>query len=196
MKILLDAGHGVNTPGKKSPDGSLREYKWAREMATLVKEKLLAQNYDVTYICEGIEEDTSLKERCKLINSYCKKLGSKNCLSVSIHINAAASDKQWHTATGYSVYVSPNCSENSKKLAKSIYAEAKKAGLQGNRSVPKEGYWTMNLAMCRDTNCPAVLVENLFMDNKDNCEYLKSKEGKEIIANLLTEGIKNYIKIS
>lgn len=25
MKILIDNGHGENTPGKRSPDGSLRE---------------------------------------------------------------------------------------------------------------------------------------------------------------------------
>lgn len=35
--ILIDAGHGSNTPGKRSPDGKLREYAYAREIArTLV----------------------------------------------------------------------------------------------------------------------------------------------------------------
>lgn len=29
MKILLDNGHGENTPGKRSPDGKLREYLYA-----------------------------------------------------------------------------------------------------------------------------------------------------------------------
>lgn len=192
MKILLDAGHGVNTPGKRSPDGLLREYKWAREMATLVKNKLIAQNYDVTYICEGVEEDTSLRERCKQINEYCKKLGSSNCLSVSIHNNAAA-NSGWGKAKGFQVFVGMNASQKSKILAKSIYTEAEKAQLQGNRSVPKEKYWTANLAMCRDTKCPAVLVECLFMDNKEDCSYLLSNEGKETIANLLVNGIINYI---
>ena len=27
MKILIDNGHGENTPGKRSPDGSLRVYR-------------------------------------------------------------------------------------------------------------------------------------------------------------------------
>ena len=31
MKILIDNGHGENTPGKRSPDGKLREYLYARE---------------------------------------------------------------------------------------------------------------------------------------------------------------------
>jgi N-acetylmuramoyl-L-alanine amidase len=47
--------------------------------------------------------------------------------------------------------------------------------------------------MCRDTKCPAVLVECLFMDNKEDCSYLLSNEGKETIANLLVNGIINYI---
>ena len=33
MKILIDNGHGVDTAGKRSPDGSLREYKYTREIA-------------------------------------------------------------------------------------------------------------------------------------------------------------------
>ena len=33
VKILIDNGHGVNTKGKQSPDGRLREYAFAREIA-------------------------------------------------------------------------------------------------------------------------------------------------------------------
>ena len=36
MKILIDNGHGCNTPGKRSPDGRFREYAWAREIARAV----------------------------------------------------------------------------------------------------------------------------------------------------------------
>lgn len=30
MKILIDNGHGENTPGKRSPDGTFREYAYTR----------------------------------------------------------------------------------------------------------------------------------------------------------------------
>ena len=40
MKILLDNGHGENTPGKRSPDGKLREYLYAREIASMVYDEL------------------------------------------------------------------------------------------------------------------------------------------------------------
>ena len=33
MKILIDNGHGENTPGKRSPDGRFREYKYNHEIA-------------------------------------------------------------------------------------------------------------------------------------------------------------------
>lgn len=32
-KILIDNGHGIDTPGKRSPDGVLREYAWNRLIA-------------------------------------------------------------------------------------------------------------------------------------------------------------------
>ena len=42
------------------------------------------------------------------------------------------------------------------------------------------------------TKCPAVLTENLFMDNKEDCEFLLSEEGKESIVNIHVDGIMNY----
>ena len=33
MKILIDNGHGMDTPGKRSPDEKLREYAWNRLIA-------------------------------------------------------------------------------------------------------------------------------------------------------------------
>ena len=36
MKVLIDNGHGENTPGKRSPDGRLREWVYSREIADMV----------------------------------------------------------------------------------------------------------------------------------------------------------------
>lgn len=51
MKILIDAGHGINTPGKKSPDGRLKEYEWARDIAQRLEANLksMATMYSVLY---------------------------------------------------------------------------------------------------------------------------------------------------
>lgn len=41
-----------------------------------------------------------------------------------------------------------------------------------------------NFAILRDVNGPAVLTENLFMTNKEDCKILLSEEGKQKIINL------------
>lgn len=192
MKILIDNGHGMNTAGKRSPNGSLLEYRYCREIAASVVRKLKAEGYDAQLITPE-QEDISITTRCKRVNSICAKYGAKNCLLVSIHNNAAASDGKWHTARGFSVYVSLNASERSKQLAKTFTKLAVRRELMGNRSFPVELYWTQNLGICRETNCPAVLTENMFMDNEKDVAFLLSDKGKEAIVNLHVDAIKQYI---
>jgi len=192
MVILIDNGHGSNTGGKCSPDKKLREYAWAREIAKRIELELKSRGYDAMRIVPE-ETDIPLSVRCKRVNDICKTNGSRNCLLVSIHINAAKSDGKWHDASGWSGWVAPNASANSKKLAQFLYAEAEKMELKGNRSVPACKYWTGNYAIVRDTNCPAVLTENLFQDNMDDVAFLLSENGKQTIAQLHVDGIIKYI---
>lgn len=164
LTIILDNGHGSNTPGKCSPDKSLLEYKWAREIVDMLIKELKALGFNaVKLVPEDI--DISLKERVRRANQIYKDT-NKQAILISVHCNAAGADGKWHTANGWSVFVSQNASKNSKRLAKDLYEQAEKRGLKGNRSVPKEKYWVQSLAMCHDTNCPAVLTENMFQDNK------------------------------
>ena len=59
IKVLVDNGHGVETPGKRSPDGRLREYKYAREIAASVVDRLKELGYDAGLIVEE-DRDVSL----------------------------------------------------------------------------------------------------------------------------------------
>ena len=59
MKILIDNGHGVDTAGKRSPDGSLREYKYTREIAEKVVSELKKRGFDAERIVPE-ENDISL----------------------------------------------------------------------------------------------------------------------------------------
>ena len=45
MKILIDNGHGENTPGKRSPDGTFREYAYTREISDEVVRELAKRGY-------------------------------------------------------------------------------------------------------------------------------------------------------
>lgn len=189
--VLLDNGHGVNTPGKCSPDKTLLEYKWAREIV----DKLMVEfaKLGIRSI-KLVPEDTdiSLRERVRRANQHYKN-NNKQAILISVHCNTAGSDDKWHNACGWSVFVAQNASNNSKRLARNLYEEAEKRGLKGNRSVPKEKYWVQSLAMCRDTNCPAVLTENMFQDNKEDVALLLSEEGKKKIIDAHVQGVLNYL---
>lgn len=102
--VILDNGHGVNTPGKCSPDKKLREYAYAREIVKRIHEKLEKLGIE-SYILVPEEEDISLKERCRRANSiYAKNI--KNTFVISVHCNAAGADGKWHNAKGWSVFLS------------------------------------------------------------------------------------------
>lgn len=106
MIVLIDNGHGENTPGKCSPDKRLREYKKAREIARRLVNTLLSNGVEA-HLLVPEETDVSLAERCKRANKYCDKYGAKNVLLVSIHHNAAGADGQWKSAGGWCIYTSP-----------------------------------------------------------------------------------------
>lgn len=197
MKILIDNGHGSNTPGKCSPDGRLREWAWTRECAGKVKDELTAKGYDVKLITPETY-DVKLVNRVKRVNRICDNVGSKNCVLVSIHNNACGEGKMWMQSSGFSVFVSKNASESSKKLARIFTSEALRKDLMGDRSVPVQKYWTWSwtikdIYILKETKCPAVLTENMFQDNRNDVDYLLSEEGMNEIVELHVDSIIKYI---
>lgn len=198
MILLLDNGHGANTKGKCSPDKRLKEYEWARDMVRLIAQKAKAKGIQVEYITPETY-DVPLTTRRDRVNALCKKYGTKNCILVSVHNNAAGADGKWHDARGFSVFVSKNSSANSKRCAAIFTEEAQARNILGNRSVPAEKYWTWSwtkadIYILKETNCPAVLTECLFQDNKADVDYLLSDAGKDTIAELHIAAIERYIK--
>lgn len=205
MKILIDNGHGSNTPGKCSPDKTLREYAWTREIAAIVVNELKRKGLDASLLVPELQ-DISLVERVERINNQCSLYGKKNVLLVSIHNNASRSDGKWDDekpCRGFSVFVSKVAGEESKNMAEIFFSLAKQANVLGSRSIPKPDdkgrhFWTWSwtkkdLYILTKSNCPAVLTENLFMDNKQDCAYLLSEEGKAEIVKLHVDAITNYI---
>lgn len=190
--ILIDNGHGVETPGKRSPDDSLREYAYTRQLAKRLVASLSRDGYHAQQIVTE-EADVSLRERCARVNEICKREGAKNVLLVSLHNNAKGSGVQWENARGWSAHVSLNSSTASRDLARSLITAAEQGGLKVRRSSPSEPYWRQNLAMCRDTLCPAVLTENLFQDNREDVAWLLTEDGVETLVNIHATGIKRFI---
>ena len=198
ITIILGTAHQKSILGKGSPDGNFKEYKYSREVCKAVYDILKDMGYQVFIDIE--DEDLKLSQtkelslRCRIVNELVKQY--KNCIYVSIHVNAAASDGKWHDATGWEIYTSVGTTK-ADKLATCLYNAAKtnmpdkKMRTDFSDGDPdKEAH----LYVLKNTNCPAVLTENFFMDNKKDVDYLNSDEGFHAIVRLHVEGILNYIK--
>lgn len=193
MIVILGTAHGSNVKGKQSPDGTLKEYKWSRNMCKRIKEKLCTHGIESII---DIEEDTekSVNARVKLVNQLCNKYNN-DCIYISIHVDASQMDGNWHNASGWTIRVGTKASKNSKNLAICLFDEAEKYDLMGNRWIPETKWHAQNLAVCNNTKCPAVLTENMFQDNEKDVKFLLSEEGCEKIANVHVNGILKYIEL-
>ena len=194
--VILDNGHGIGTPGKCSPDHSLYEWKWTREITSGIYDALSREGIEGHLLVLG-DSDMPLPERVRwerVLTEQAKKAGMETCL-ISVHINAAGGDGKWKSARGWSGWIAQSASPKSKQLAQLLYAEAEKRGLQGNRSVPPEKYWVAPFYITTHSSCPAVLTENLFQDNREDVAFLLSEEGKRAIIDLHVQAIKKYIQL-
>ena len=192
IKVLLDNGHGINTAGKRSPDGKLREYEWNRKTANATLAILKSRGVDVEFVVPEIT-DISLSERCRRANVIARTQGASNVVYVSIHVNAAGNGHQWMNARGWCVYVYNKPSVKSIMLAETLFDNAVKKGFKIRRPEALKKYWNANFAVLRETICPSVLVEHFFMDNLDDCAYLLSEKSVHECAEVLADGIVQYI---
>ena len=194
LHILIDNGHGKETPGKRSPDERLMEWKWNREFAKMLSDRLTELNISNELL---VEEDKyiSLKSRCDRANITYKTLKCKciDTLFISIHVNAAA-DTGWNKARGFTCWIYTKAGSKSVRLAQIFSKNSKEMKLTGNRSLPAAGYYTANYYVVKNTLMPAILCENMFMDNKDDVEFLLSGEGKKKLIQLYENSILEYMK--
>ncbi len=211
LYVLLDNGHGNNTPGKRSPllqDGT-RFYEWeyCREVTAGIKARF-EDNKDIEIIMITPEEyDVPLGSRVKRINNYCTKYGTKNCIMLSVHVNAAGNGG-WMNARGWSAWTTRG-QNNSDKFADCLYEVAEQVlysnkdfintfkGHQSQKPIRTDFSdgdkdWEAGFQITKGSNCPAVLTENMFMDNRLDVDYLLSSSGLNDIINIHVEGIKKY----
>ena len=196
MKILINNGHGLNTPGKRSPDGQFLEAIYTREIAKRIVAELQNKGYDAELLVPE-EEDIPLKERVRRVNAHCQSLGKSNVILISIHVNAAGDGTKWMNATGWSCYTCKGQTE-SDRLATCLYDAAIKNF--PDRRIRKDYSdgdpdWEENFYILRHSLCPAVLTENFFMDSHSDLEYLQSKDGKQAVVDTHAEGIMEWLRV-
>ena len=198
ITIILGTAHQKSIQGKSSPDGKFKEYKYSREVCKAVRDILQSMGYRTMIDIEdddlGLSQSKELSLRCKIVNELVKQY--KNCIYVSIHVNAAASDGKWHNATGWEAYTSVGIT-SADRLAECLYKAAKN-NLKGKKlridKTDGDQDKEANFYVLKKTNCPAVLTENFFQDTREDVEYLTSNEGFQAVVRTHVEGILNYIK--
>lgn len=193
-KVCLDPGHGVETPGKCSPDKTYYEHEFTLDLAKRMKPILERHGVEVTLTrtdehCPTGKSDTAdLNYRVKLANA----IEGLN-LFVSIHSNAAGNDG-WYSAKGLSCITSAAGDTAGRNLAaNAIIARMKEAGITvRNTSLTHD----IALIVLRKTDAPAVLIEHGFHTNKEETELLKTAEYRDALAEAECKGILDYLGIA
>lgn len=194
MLILIDPGHGIDTPGKRSPDGKFLEYLWNRQIADLILDEFRIRGIGASLVVSETN-DISLSTRVQRVNKVCSKVGASNVILLSIHSNAAGDGSKWMSAQGWSCYTSKG-ETKSDVIAECLYdafeAEFAEKKIRKDMS-DGDRDWEENFYVLQKSKCPAVLLENFFYDNRDECAWLLKDETKERIADTIVKGIIQYI---
>ena len=194
---ILDPGHGgINpdtgkyvTPGKRSPkwkDGcQYFEGKGNRCIVNSILKKCRENNIIALDIVNDWQ-DISLATRVNRANSVNSYHG--NCIYISVHSNGFSQE----SAHGYSVYTSRGNTKSDQyaeillKYMQLEFPDRKMRKDTSDSDRDKEA----DFYVLSKTKMPAILSENFFMTNKEECKLLLQKSFRDRIANCHFELIK------
>lgn len=182
IKIGLDAGHGLKTKGKQTPDG-IKE--WSLNDVICDKVAAILKDYD----CEIIRTDNNEGNVDESLSSRLARY-KKEKVSVFVSIHHNAYNGKWNNATGVEIYVDNNPTAKDSKLAKCIYDRlVKYTGLK-DRGIKKCDFYVINQDVI-----PAVLVEGGFMDGTNDYKYIISSVGQTAYAKAVAEGLIEFLNL-
>lgn len=185
-KVVLDPGHGVETAGKRSPDGTYYEHEFNLDMAKRLKTILERHGVGVT-MTRTDEHDVSLATRVAVANKV------RPDLFVSIHSNASGDGKNWTDPDGYGIYTSSaGATAGRNRAANAILARVKAAGIK----IWGGGLHHDSLYVLKNTIDPAVLIEHGFHTNKEETVLLKTSAYRDKLAEADAKGILDYLGIA
>lgn len=173
MKIMLDAGHSLNgIPDPGASGNGLTEALLTDQIVAIVEKQLSGYEIEVLKTSRGL-----LSERAADAN----KEGVDYFLSV--HINASPG------GTGYESHIHPDETRQGITIAETIHGIM--AAYYADYGFKDRGLKRSNFAVLRETKMPAILLENLFIDNITDASFLRNNIpaiGNEI-AYALAQGL-------
>lgn len=184
IKICLNAGHGINTAGKRCLQSldpkETREWTLNSRIVSKIEELLsVYEGYELLRVDDPTGKlDVPLGTRTTKANKF------EANIYISIHHNAGVNGGG---GGGIVAYTYTKVSKETEEWQKALYDSLiKHTGLKGNRSNPKP---KSNLWECRKTEMPAVLLECGFMDSKTDVPIILTEEYAHKCAVAITEVI-------
>ena len=181
IKIGYDAGHGVNTPGKRTPDGE-REWLFNDKVAkSFANELALYKGITAKRFDDNTgKRDVPLKERTDGANNW----GAD--YYISFHHNALGGS--WGNHTGVETYLYTNPQYRSVELANAIHPSVVQAYGLRDRGIKRS-----NLHIVRETTMPAILVEGGFMDSRIDINKLRDHTVLTNAGKLIAQSLAKFL---
>jgi N-acetylmuramoyl-L-alanine amidase len=162
----------------------------------------LSQHGIKSFIVTPELNDTSLSTRAARVNKRVEENKKKGISTIlfSVHLNAAGNGKSWTNATGWECWTTKGKTKSdilaecaydaASELLSGFNVKMRTDNTDGDRD--KENNWTI----LYKSNCPCILTENMFMDNKGDYEFLMSPYGKDLIANVHVKTVLNWCHLN
>ena len=198
---IFDNGHGgiidgvYQTAGKRSPIWEDGTQLFEGEFNRSIVRRLLDLCEQAGIECVNLVDsdlDVSLSDRTTKANEIYRNT-DKPCIYVSIHANGFTEE----SANGWGVYTSYG-ETKSDEIATILFNKAEaefpnrrmRTDTYSDGDVDKEAnFWVL-----AKTAMPAILSENFFMTNEEECKLLMSEDGRDRIAKIHFEMIKELEK--
>ena len=202
---ILDNGHGgiidgvYQTAGKRSPKWEDGTQLFEGEFNRAVVKRIVKLCEDEGIECINLvdtEEDLSLRWRTDKANDIYRErqqTDGKKCIYVSVHANGFNKE----SAHGWSVYTTEG-ETKSDKIAQILYEKAKaefpthkmRVDTRDGDADKEANFWVL-----RKVVMPSILSENFFMTNREESRLQLSEEGRDRIAKIHFEMIKEVENI-
>jgi N-acetylmuramoyl-L-alanine amidase len=180
LSLVIDAGHGGDDTGAKSPDGSYSEANLSLEISKTIQRLAPEYNINVTMTRENEDDPyVELKKRVEIINN------TKPDAFVSIHLNTSSS-KTENKLSGFEVFLKKDYNDQRDRLlATSVLLEL--SNVYASKMEIKQR--ATGIYVLTNVNVPAILLECGYINNPKDLAFITEKTNQEKVARSILKGI-------
>lgn len=185
--VVIDAGHGYNTAGKRTPAGE-REWTFNKTVAEATINEL--KNYPSIKVLRVDDPtgktDVPLSTRTNKANNF------KADALVSIHHNAYLGT--WGSWGGTETYTYPLGSASNKAVnnASKRLAKLVQGAIVKEYKLADRGLKEANFHMVREVNCPAILIEGGYMDSTVDIKRMRDNSVLKAVGVAIARAIAQH----